>query len=543
MLCCDELCSPHSLETAHYGAHSVVPQAPALGLVLFSRWCLAEDGGWKKFVEPTDLSSFHSRSFGKFSDRLRLFSRPQISIQARCVAVNTFVHSVMLYAISYLGITTRDLNYLRQSAVRMVFKRHWLEAEILPYVLRYVGAATLIDPALAATIAALGLFLRRGGNPQDLWADGSHGRQTIATRILLSMWADYLPLEQLRAAIYQGRGDPRRTVCQVKTAISKCMQSVARTVLLNKICTEGWIGGISHQWIDGLSKVTKKMCNGIARYAVLRWALNQDDDHWLANRGRRHQFPCARCGSRADCFPWGFYAAPMCDPCVVSLNLTAFTLASYSLDLFTCQVSAAWQSQSSSKSSAVGVGSGASSGNAISTCNDATLCDQGGVSLSNASATLNNQSLNNQSLGDKGMGSPPSVEMEVETTGFAMAACKNHGQPISVEWDSKSRFFIDGFGLCSPICWQPWDRGVNRSPEASALLTSIYSLLLQEVVSSVGDPRRVCYELVLGRLKSSPFPLEAVDHCRAVLRLVACWVSQILHWRVSRSICISYHVF
>ena len=117
---------------------------------------------------------------------------------------------------------------------------------------------------------------------------------------------------------------------------------------------------------------------------------------------------------------------------------------------------------------------------------------------------------------DKVMGSPPSVEMEVET-GFDMAGCKNHGQPISVEWDSKSRFFIDGFGLCSPTRWQPWDRGVNRSPEANPLLTSIYSLLLQEVVSSVGDPRRVCYELVLGRLKSSPFPLEAVDRCRAAI--------------------------
>ena len=104
------------------------------------------------------------------------------------------------------------------------------------------------------------------------------------------------------------------------------------------------------------------------------------------------------------------------------------------------------------------------------------------------------------------MGSPPSVEMEVET-GFDMAGCKNHGQPISVEWDSKSRFFIDGFGLCSPTRWQPWDRGVNRSPEANPLLTSIY----------VGDPRRVCYELVLGRLKSSPFPLEAVDRCRAAI--------------------------
>ena len=163
----------------------------------------------------------------------------------------------MLYAISYFGITTRDLNYLRQAAVRMVLKRHWLEAEIMPYVLRYVGVATLTDPALAATIAALGLFLRQGGDRSELWAEGNHGRQVIATRILLNMWADYLPLEQLRVAIFHGRGDPRRTVGQVKAATSKCMQSVAQAVLLNKIRTEGWIGGISYQWIEGLSKVPK----------------------------------------------------------------------------------------------------------------------------------------------------------------------------------------------------------------------------------------------------------------------------------------------
>ncbi len=40
------------------------------------------------------------------------------------------------------------------------------------------------------------------------------------------------------------------------------------------------------------------------------------------------------------------------------------------------------------------------------------------------------------------------------------------------------------------------------------------------MVSSVGDRRRVCYELVLGRLKSSPFPLEAVDRCAAIRGLL-----------------------
>ena len=150
----------------------------------------------------------------------------------------------------------------------------------------------------------------------------------------------------------------------------------------------------------------------------------------------------------------------------------------------------------SGKGSSSNNGVGASLVGAIPTCDDATLSSECLVSLDSTNATLNKQPLNKQILGDEVVGSPPSVETE-EDTGFDLAACKNHGQPISVEWDSKSRFFSDGFGLCSPTRWQPWDPGVNRSPESKAFLTSIYSLLLQELVSSVGDPRRVRFELVL----------------------------------------------
>ena len=107
--------------------------------------------------------------------------------------------------------------------MKLVLKRHWLEAEIMLYVLRYVGAATLTDPALAASIATLGLFLRQGSDSGELWSDGNHGRQTVATCILLGMWADYLPVEQLRSAMFGGRGDSRRTVCQVKAVICKCI--------------------------------------------------------------------------------------------------------------------------------------------------------------------------------------------------------------------------------------------------------------------------------------------------------------------------------
>ena len=147
------------------------------------------------------------------------------------------------------------------------------------------------------------------------------------------MWLDYVPLEQLRSVVFKGRGDPRRTVCQVKMVICQSMQEVAHTVLLNKVSSEGWIGGITFRRLEGLTKVPKKLRNGIARYAVLRCALNQDDDHWLANRGTRRQKPCARCGQRADCFPWGFYAAPLCETCAGCLELSALCARSFCASL------------------------------------------------------------------------------------------------------------------------------------------------------------------------------------------------------------------
>ena len=51
-----------------------------------------------------------------------------------------------------------------------------IEAEILPYILRYVGITTLLDPALSAAVAALGLYLREGNPLEDLHHLGNEGR-------------------------------------------------------------------------------------------------------------------------------------------------------------------------------------------------------------------------------------------------------------------------------------------------------------------------------------------------------------------------------
>ena len=111
----------------------------------------------------------------------------------------------MPYTISYFGLTTADLNRLRQASARFILKRHWLEAEILPHVLRYFGIATLVDPAVSATIAATGLYLREGNPVDDLgYQNGreecGNARQKSVVLALMDLWSPYVGLcrDQLR---------------------------------------------------------------------------------------------------------------------------------------------------------------------------------------------------------------------------------------------------------------------------------------------------------------------------------------------------------
>ena len=123
----------------------------------------------------------------------------------------------MPYTISYFGLTTADLNRLRQAAAKFILKRHWIEAEILPYVLRYLGIATLLDPAVSATVAATGLFLREGNPLEDLACvsgreECCNMRQKSVVIDLFRMWHPFLGFEDLFTARSERNGSVMRAV-------------------------------------------------------------------------------------------------------------------------------------------------------------------------------------------------------------------------------------------------------------------------------------------------------------------------------------------
>ena len=325
------------IEATRFGIQAIRPHAPSLGLALEGRVQLLEDGSFDHAAPCKHLDEFNPAPARKMFDRLKSFSRPTLSIVARCTGYNTFILSVMPYSLSYFGLTSKDLNWLRQAASKYILKRKWIEAEILPYILRYVGITTLLDPALSAAVAALGLYLREGNPLEDLHLLGndgrcSNGRQRAVVQDLI-MWHPYVLFEEIFSALTTRASTPAQIIANLKKVIISGMVREAKSRLAIKIDREGWKGGIDHIWVDLVASAPKRQCGGIARYTLLRWAVNQDDDVWLSMRGTRHQQKCVHCGLPNSAFPFGHQSPPMCENCIQVKQLTLWSIVPWSRHL------------------------------------------------------------------------------------------------------------------------------------------------------------------------------------------------------------------
>ena len=73
-----------------------------LGLALEGRFQLVEDGSFAQVAPRTHLDEFNPAPARKMFDRLKSFSRPTLSILARCTGYNTFILNVMPFSLSLL---------------------------------------------------------------------------------------------------------------------------------------------------------------------------------------------------------------------------------------------------------------------------------------------------------------------------------------------------------------------------------------------------------------------------------------------------------
>ena len=326
------------IEATRFGIQAIRSHAPSLGLALENRFHLLEDGSFGRAAPRMNLEEFNPAPARKMFDRLKSFSRPTLSIVPRCTGYNTFILSVMPFSLSYSGLTSKDLNWLRQAASKYILKRKWIEAEILPYMLRYAGITTLLDPALSAAVSALGLYLREGNPLEDLHHLGNEGRCSNSRRRavvqdLINMWHPYVLFEEIFSALTTRANTPAQIIANLKKVVISGMVREAKSRLAIKIDREGWKGGIDHIWVELVAGAPKRQCGGIARYTLLRWAVNQDDDVWLSMRGTRHQQKCVHCGLLNSAFPFGHQSPPMCENCIQVKQLTVWSTAPWSRPL------------------------------------------------------------------------------------------------------------------------------------------------------------------------------------------------------------------
>ena len=90
-------------------------------------------------------------------------------------------------------------------------------------------------------------------------------------------------------------------------------------------------GGVSWAWLTHLATVPKLAVNGVARFAVLRWAVNEDDDECLRLRlagSLQAEQPCQLCGIPTRLYPLGLNFAPACEKCCHDHDINATTLYS-----------------------------------------------------------------------------------------------------------------------------------------------------------------------------------------------------------------------
>ena len=237
-----------------------------------------------------------------------------------------------------LDLVGTDLNYLRQQAVKFILGRHWIEAEIFPYILQYLGISVLLDSALSATVAATGLYFREGNKYEDLWIEhsdssGCNLRQKAIVRDLLQLWIPYIQLSDIAASLTAHKNGVTGRLDRLKKVIITGMILAAKTQLRKKIVRKGWSQSISVEWVDLIADAPKKWCNGIARFTLLRWAVNQDDDVWLTLRGTRHKHLCGVCLRPGDTFPGRFYTEAMCEHCIAAHGITPLQHCPFGLQL------------------------------------------------------------------------------------------------------------------------------------------------------------------------------------------------------------------
>ena len=209
---------------------------------------------------------------------------------------------------------------------------------VSPHIFRWLGIAPALDPAVTLTSACLGYWLRQNGSTALLspgYPDVETRQGAVVQRIFRA-WTPLLGLDKVADLVRIVAGQYTRRqhfqfLRQLKLNLYQAIQEQALRYLQSRVSLQLLPGGVSWAWLTSLAAVPKLAVNGVARFAVLRWAVNEDDDECLRLRlagSLQAEQPCQLCGVRTRLYPLGLRFAPACEKCCHEHNINATTLHS-----------------------------------------------------------------------------------------------------------------------------------------------------------------------------------------------------------------------
>ena len=95
---------------------------------------------------------------------------PTTHVRQRAIFYGTYCLSKFTYVASYAVVTQKDISHMQVLVARAVLRRHWIQAQHLPGVLRALKIAPMQDPGIALASAAIGLLERRAKEDDELCA-------------------------------------------------------------------------------------------------------------------------------------------------------------------------------------------------------------------------------------------------------------------------------------------------------------------------------------------------------------------------------------
>ena len=256
----------------------------------------------------------------------------------RSLANNCFILSLNIYQSTYFGFTPDDINLYQQRSAKLILGRPWLAARYLPHIFRWLGIAPALDPAVTLTAACLGYWLRQNGSTAFLspgYPDVGTRQGAVVQRIFRT-WTPLLGIDTVGnlLRIFAGQNTRKKQfqfLRQLKLSLYEAIQVHALQYLQSRVSSQLLPGGVSWAWLTHLATVPKLAVNGVARFAVLRWAVNEDDDECLRLRlagSLQAEQPCQLCGVPTRLYPLGLNFAPACEKCCHDHGINATTLHS-----------------------------------------------------------------------------------------------------------------------------------------------------------------------------------------------------------------------